>query len=159
MYTTEDAMKRIVVNRTVVNRIVVAAALLLGTSLAAQAYPVTMYHDLIRPNGHPRSEAIYQSNLDACYRQTGQSRYAADGPAFKNCMASHGYRFAWQRYAPNPRRYGGSPGVDDWTPPPESPPTGPTVNEPGTSDYLNANPPPPEVYEPSPSPDCPGSLC
>ena len=116
MCAMEDAMKRIVVNR-----IIIATALLLGTSLAAQAYPVSVYRDLIRPNGHPRSEAIHQSDLDACYRQTGQSRYAADGPAFKQCMASRGYRFVSQHYAPNPRYYSGSPGVDDWTPPPAGP--------------------------------------
>jgi hypothetical protein len=78
-------------------RIIVTTALLLVTAVAAQARPEASYHDLIRPNGHPRSDAIHQADLDCCYQQTGQSRYSLDGPAFKKCMLGRGYRFTWQR--------------------------------------------------------------
>ena len=80
-------------------RIIIAAALLLATAAAAaaQAPPQAMYKDLIRPNGHPRSDAIYQADVDACYAQTGQSRYQPDGAAMKKCMRSRGYQFMWQR--------------------------------------------------------------
>ena len=93
--------------------IVVAAALLLGTALSAEAQPVASYHDLIRPNGHPRSDAIHQADLDFCYQQTGQSRYSLDGPAFKKCMLSRGYRFEWQRRGRSDR---GSPSLYDTSP-------------------------------------------
>jgi len=83
-------------------RIIVATTLLLGTAVAAQAYPAAKYYDLIRPNGHPRSDAIHNADLDACYAQTGQSRYKADGPAFKKCMLGRGYRFVSQHEVRNP---------------------------------------------------------
>jgi hypothetical protein len=74
----------------------VIASLLLCASVQAQAgtshYEMS-YRDLIRPNGHPRSDAIYDSALDACYGQTGLSRDAADTPAFKACMKERGYRW------------------------------------------------------------------
>ncbi|HLH88656.1 MAG TPA: hypothetical protein VKX28_09370 [Xanthobacteraceae bacterium] len=78
-------------------RIVITTAVLLATELAAQAYPVAKYYDLIRPHGHPRSNAVHQADLDFCHAQTGQSRYSPDGPAFKKCMLSRGYRFVSQR--------------------------------------------------------------
>ncbi len=77
-------------------------ALLLGTATAvaaqaqAQDAPRTMYKDLIRPNGQPRSADVYQSAVDGCSAQTGQSRYQPDGAAMKKCMRSHGYQFMWQ---------------------------------------------------------------
>jgi len=80
-------------------RIGITAALLLGTAtaVAAQAAPQVMYKDLIRPNGHKRTEAVYQADVSACYRQTGGSRYLPDSAAMKKCMLSRGYRFVWQR--------------------------------------------------------------
>jgi hypothetical protein len=135
----EDSMKRIII----------AAALLLGTVLAAQARPATTYHDLIRPNGHPRSQAIYQGNLDFCYRQTGQSRYSPDGPAFRQCMASRGYRFVsqsgWGRARDSGR--GGPP--DIYVTSPDNPAPAPFVQ------------PAPDI-PPAPTPDnplCGGGLC
>jgi hypothetical protein len=98
-------------------RIIFTTALLLTTTAAAQAGRVASYHDLIRPNGHPRSDAIHQADLDFCYQQTGQSRYSLDGPAFKKCMLSHGYRFEWQRGggsgADSPSLYDTSPWLFD----------------------------------------------
>ena len=79
-------------------RIAIAAVVLLGTATAVVAQtPQAMYKDLIRPNGHPRSDAIHQADVDACYAQTGNSRYEPDGPAMKQCMRSRGYQFKWQR--------------------------------------------------------------
>jgi hypothetical protein len=52
------------------------------------------YYDLIRPHGHPRSDAVHNADLDYCYGQTGAIRGLADTPAFKECMLGRGYR--WQ---------------------------------------------------------------
>ena len=44
--------------------------------------------------GHPRSEAVYQANLDFCRNQTGGGIGPGDDtPAFKKCMATRGYRW------------------------------------------------------------------
>lgn len=64
---------------------------------------VSTYRDLIRPNGHPRSDAVYQSALDDCYRQTGADRTLADTQAFKQCMRGQGYRFLSTRVQRSPR--------------------------------------------------------
>jgi len=52
------------------------------------------YRDLIRPHGHHRSAAVFQAKLNACYKQTGASRFRDDTPAFKKCMLSRGFK--WQ---------------------------------------------------------------
>jgi hypothetical protein len=50
---------------------------------AAQAYHSEYtYHDLVRPNGKPRSDAVFQADINFCYAQTGASR-DRDTPAFK----------------------------------------------------------------------------
>lgn len=79
-------------------RIVIAAALVLGTAtaVAAQTAPQVVYKDLIRPNGQPRSAAVHQADVDACYAQTGGSRYLPDSAAMKKCMLGRGYRFVSQ---------------------------------------------------------------
>jgi hypothetical protein len=128
-------------------RIIVTTALLLVTAVAAQARPVASYHDLIRPNGHPRSDAIHQADLDFCYQQTGQSRYSLDGPAFKKCMLSRGYRFEWQRWGSSG---GGSSSLDVSSPSPDVP--------------MDVAPVPDAPYIPpvAPTPDnpnCGGGLC
>jgi len=121
----EDAMKRIIVT----------IALLLGTAVAgqAQAVPQIMYKDLIRPSGHKRSDAAHQADVDACYRQTGASRYLPDGAAMQKCMLSHGYRLVWQRgFASGPRQ--AAPSYDPGPlPDPSSPPAGPDMNGMNTS--------------------------
>ena len=77
-------------------RAIVACVLLLAGTLAAQAYhSEDTYYDLVRPNGQPRSDAVFDADLDFCYRQTGASRYAlGDTPAFKQCML--GRKWRWQ---------------------------------------------------------------
>ena len=72
--------------------IIITTAMLLGT-VAAQAGQTDTYHDLIRPNGKMRSDAVHEADLNFCYQQTGQSRFRPDGAAFKKCMARRGYRF------------------------------------------------------------------
>ena len=105
-------------------RTIVTAALLLATAtaVAAQAVPQTAYKDLIRPNGQKRSDAVYQADVDACYRQTGGSPYVPDSAAMKKCMLSHGYRFMWQRGFASVSRRAPSSGVYDYSPPPDPPP-------------------------------------
>jgi hypothetical protein len=77
------------------SRTLIAAALLLGSTFAAQARPVDAYYDLIRPNGHPRSHVIHERDLQYCYEQTGQGHHRLDGPAMVQCMLSRGYRHMW----------------------------------------------------------------
>jgi len=112
-------------------RIIITTALLLGTAVAAQAVPQAMYKDLIRPNGQKRSEAVYQADVNACYRQTGGSRYLPDGAAMKKCMLSRGYRFIWQRgFASGSVRSAPSSAYVDPGPTPETAP--PAVPDPNS---------------------------
>jgi hypothetical protein len=86
------------------NKVILAAALTLGSlsSALASSHYDTMYHDNIRPNGHPRPQAVYDAALDACYSQTGLARDAKDTQAFKDCMASHDYRWVYSRPVQDP---------------------------------------------------------
>jgi hypothetical protein len=79
------------------------SAMLLTSVVGAQAnhYNV-IYHDLIRPNGHPRAAAIGNANLEACFSQTGDSRVRSDSPGMKRCMAAHGYRWVSTRLVRDP---------------------------------------------------------
>jgi hypothetical protein len=56
-------------------RIVIIAALLLGTAtaVAAQAPPQSTYKHLIRPNGQKRSHAVYQRRFGSSSRQAAPS--------------------------------------------------------------------------------------
>jgi hypothetical protein len=76
--------------------IIISMVLLAGIASASADTVVVQerYYDLIRPHGHPRSDAIHQADLDSCYGQTGAIRGLADTPAFKQCMLGRGYR--WQ---------------------------------------------------------------
>jgi hypothetical protein len=76
-------------------RIIITAALLLGTVLGAQAdTAIQTYRDQVRPNGHPRSDAVFEAALDSCSQQTGGKRTFHDTPAFKQCMSGLGYKWA-----------------------------------------------------------------
>lgn len=83
--------------------IIVAALVLssLAPAFAASHYEMT-YRDTIRPNGQPRSDAVYNSALDFCYAQTGLSRNEEDTPAFKSCMNDRGYRWLSTTLVPDP---------------------------------------------------------
>ena len=75
-------------------RAIVACALLLVGTFAAQAYHSDdTYYDLVHPNGHPRSDAVFQADLNFCYRETGASRFRQDTPAFKQCMLGRKWRW------------------------------------------------------------------
>jgi hypothetical protein len=79
--------------------LILVTSLLISAGAQAQAtthYEMT-YHDMIRPNGQPRSDATYNAALDVCYRQTGEAREDKDGPAFKACMKQQGYRYVSTR--------------------------------------------------------------
>jgi hypothetical protein len=85
-------------------RAIVIAGLVLCS--VAQAYATTHYEmnyrDTIRPHGHKRSEAVYNSALDSCYRQTGLARDAADTQAFKDCMKGLGFRWLSTKLVQDP---------------------------------------------------------
>jgi len=76
-------------------RALITAALVLASvsTASASSHYETTYYDTIRPNGQPRSQAVYDAALDDCYSQTGLAREASDTPAFKACMTTHGYRW------------------------------------------------------------------
>ncbi len=68
------------------------------SSASASTHGESTYYDTIRPHGHPRSEAIYNANVNACYSSSGESRMAVyDTPAFKQFMLSRGYRFEFTK--------------------------------------------------------------
>ncbi len=83
-------------------RAIIIAAALLATIASAQAsHYDTTYHDLIRPHGKPRSDAVYQQAMNFCYDQTGADRNEADPPAFKQCMLTRGYKWLSTRLVPD----------------------------------------------------------
>ena len=64
---------------------------------------LSRYHP--RPHGHPRSTAVYNANVNACYSSSGESHAAVyDTPAFKQCMLSRGYRFEYTKVVQDPPR-------------------------------------------------------
>jgi hypothetical protein len=65
-------------------------------AFAGAAFAVDNYHDLVRPHGRARSDAVFNVDLNACYAQTGASRSQPDTPAFKTYML--GRRWRWQSY-------------------------------------------------------------
>jgi hypothetical protein len=115
-------------------RAIIVAALLLGTALGAQARTNDTYYDTIRPNGHPRSDAVFQAALDACYRRTGASRFSGDTPAFKQCMLGRGYR--WESVQIVRSRGSGTGGGDPFSS------TDPGSPAPPPYDYSSPSPPP-----------------
>jgi hypothetical protein len=76
---------------------IILSVVLLSEVANAGTQPQMLYRDLIRAHGQPRSEAIYEGNLDYCYDQTDARRDLADTPAFKKCMLGRGYRWTWTR--------------------------------------------------------------
>jgi len=107
-------------------RTFLVAMLLLGTAASAQARSLDRYYDLIRPHGHPRPEAVFQSALKACYAQTGASRYRADTAAFKRCMLSRNYRWMSVSRLRGPHYAPGSVDPFSYTYPDSPPPPVPT---------------------------------
>jgi len=67
-----------------------------ASAFAGAALAGDTYYDLVRPHGHPRSDAVFEADLNACYAQTGASRTQRDTPAFRTCML--GRRWRWQSY-------------------------------------------------------------
>jgi hypothetical protein len=108
--------------------ITISVALMCGTAGAYAASNDT-YYDLVRPNGQPRSDAVFNADLNACYGQTGASRYGPDTPAFKQCMLGRKWRWESVRIERSPSS-GGSLNFD--SPSPDSPPA------PSYQDCLNA---------------------
>jgi hypothetical protein len=131
-------------------RALIACALLLSGTFAAQAYHSEYtYHDLVRPNGHPRSDAIFDADLNFCYAQTGSSRYE-DSPAFKRCMLGRKWRWQSTRVVGSPSRGSGRGGVPDTSvASPDVPTTAPVPDTP----YVAPTAPTPD------NPLCGGGLC
>jgi hypothetical protein len=71
----------------------IVAVLALSCATAYADYYQDNYYDTIRPNGHKRSDAVAQKDVNDCYRTTGADRSKPDNDAMKQCMAEHGYRF------------------------------------------------------------------
>jgi hypothetical protein len=86
---------------TTPRKLMLAVAILataMVSSASASSHGETTYYDTIRPHGHPRSDAVYNAAVNACYSSSGESRMAVyDTPAFKQCMLSRGYRFEFTK--------------------------------------------------------------
>jgi hypothetical protein len=89
-------------DKTMKRAIIACALLLLGTFVAQAYHSDDTYRDLVRPNGQPRSDAIFNADLNFCYRQTGASRMDADTPAFKQCMLSRNWQWQSSRIVGSP---------------------------------------------------------
>ena len=91
---------------TTPRKLMLAVAILatgMVSSASASTHGESFYHDTIRPHGHPRSVAVYNANVNACYSSSGESRMAVyDTPAFKQCMLSRGYRFEYTKVVQDP---------------------------------------------------------
>jgi hypothetical protein len=91
---------------TTPRKLMLAVAILAAgmvSSASASTHGETTYYDTIRPHGHPRSDAVYNANLNACYSSSGESRTAVyDTPAFKQCMLTRGYRFEFTKVVQDP---------------------------------------------------------
>jgi hypothetical protein len=75
----------------------------LASNAYASSHSEKMYRDLIRPDGRPRSFAIYSAAVDGCYAQTHESRAALyDTPAYKACMLQKGYRYLSTKVVQDP---------------------------------------------------------
>jgi hypothetical protein len=80
-------------------RLIIAATMLLGSALGAYAdHSDDTYHDMIRPNGHARSDTVFNAAVAACKRVTHDSLYGADSPAMKGCMLKRGYSWESTRW-------------------------------------------------------------
>jgi hypothetical protein len=84
--------------------LVICAVLLCGIVVAHADHSNDTYYDLVRPNGQPRSDAVFQADLNFCYRQTGASRYSQDTPALKQCMLGRQWQWQSVRIAPSPSK-------------------------------------------------------
>jgi hypothetical protein len=75
-------------------RIVITAALVLGTIAQAQAEQrVVRWYDTIRPHGHKRPDSVGSAALNACAAREGNYEDSAVTDGFRQCMRGFGYRF------------------------------------------------------------------
>jgi hypothetical protein len=90
--------------RPALKRTLIATALVLGSlspAFATTRY-VMKYHDMVHPNGHKISQAVFNAALNACFAQTGLARNAAATPAFKDCMKAHNLQWVWTKLVQDP---------------------------------------------------------
>jgi hypothetical protein len=86
-----------------IRTLVVTALVICSVSQAyASTHPVITYRDMIRPNGHKRSDAVGNAALNLCYRKTGLSRYEADTQPIKDCMMTQGYQWVSTKQVQDP---------------------------------------------------------
>jgi len=87
-------------------RFLIASAVLLSTLASASADQVRFHwHDTIRPHGHKRSQAIFDTAVNSCNERAGVQDESVS-PAFKACMRGYGYRYMYSRLerTPAPKR-------------------------------------------------------
>jgi hypothetical protein len=87
-----------------VKQVIIGATIILASfspALASSHYEFT-WHDNIRPNGQPRSDAVFNGTLNGCYAKTGLARAANVTQAFKDCMSKGGYSLADTKDVANP---------------------------------------------------------
>ena len=115
--------------------VAVSVALMCGLA-GAYAGTNDTYYDLVRPNGQPRSDAIFDADLNFCYGQTGASRYSQDTPAFKQCMLGRKWRWESVRITRTPSK--GRPDCFDMVPSCGDQPSPDPPPAPSYQDCLNA---------------------
>ncbi len=65
----ETAMKTL----TKLTLVIAVLATGLASSVSASTHGDSTYYDTIRPHGHPRSDAIYNASVNACYRSSARA--------------------------------------------------------------------------------------
>jgi hypothetical protein len=88
------------------NRILAMLIVLAASCAAAYAdHAEIKYRDIIRPDGHRRSYAVFQQTLDDCYKQTGANRAKTDAPAMQQCLLGHGFKWQYTHMIHTPVRH------------------------------------------------------
>ena len=83
-------------------RLVLIAALLLGTGLSAQADTVT-YHNILK---QPRNDDQLHEDGYSCDAQVGPDRNGVPtSAAYRQCMLSHGWRYQSVKREPAPQTW------------------------------------------------------
>lgn len=135
--------------------LVISALLALSAGQASADHMVYTFHDMIRPHGHRRPDAVGEAAAQQCDATFG-IQYLSASADYRQCMRSLGYRYVSKHRVRTP----GAPSQDDedtYSPPvdygtPSSTPDPPAID----------NTPPPQV-DPGPAPDihpfCPNPIC
>ena len=71
---------------------IVLMMLMTGISGARADYYDVTDHDLVRPHGRPRPDAVHQAAVASCSKLTAATAFGPDTGKFKHCMLRRGYR-------------------------------------------------------------------